>query len=311
MRYSEERKEAVLRKLLPPLSRTIADVAQEEGISGATLYNWRKEARRRGRLLPDADLTPDGWTSKDKFAAVLETASLNESELAESCRKRGLYPEQIRAWRTACESANDWEQAAGRRLSEAMRGERKRNRQLEHKLKRKERALAEAAAFWQVVNYREAYGLYACAGILFNHESPLRPERFVTQKIVRAACRIAAGKQKTLTLGNLSIQRDWGWAPEYVEAMWRMLQQKRPEDYVIATGETRSLEDFVAEAFRLVGLDWREHVESDPTLLRPTDLRIGRANPAKVHERLGWSAKSRMPDVVRQMIAAAKMQSYG
>lgn len=168
-------------------------------------------------------------------------------------------------------------------------------------------AVAKAAAFWEVANYREAYGLYACSGILFNHESTLRPERFVTQKIVRAACRIAAGQQKKLKLGNLAIQRDWGWAPEYVDAMWRMLQQGRADDYVIATGETSRLEDFVAEAFRLVGLDWRDHVESDPTLLRPTDLRVGRANPAKARERLGWTATSRMKDVVQQMVEAERV----
>jgi GDPmannose 4,6-dehydratase len=174
-------------------------------------------------------------------------------------------------------------------------------------------AVAKAAAFWQVANYREAYGLHACSGILFNHESPLRPERFVTQKIVYAACRIAAGKQKYLKLGNLSVQRDWGWAPEYVDAIWRMLQEERPDDYVIATGETNRLEDFVAEAFMLVGLDWRAHVERDSTLLRPTDLTVGRANPAKARERLGWAASSKMRDVVRQMVAAAQeeMQTRG
>jgi GDPmannose 4,6-dehydratase len=174
-------------------------------------------------------------------------------------------------------------------------------------------AVAKAAAFWEVANYREAYGLYACSGILFNHESPLRPERFVTQKIVCAACRIAAGQQEKLKLGNLSVQRDWGWAPEYVDAMWRLLQQDRPDDYVIATGETSRLEEFVAEAFRLVGLDWRDHVESDPALLRPMDIRVGRANPAKVFERLGWVASSKMRDVVRQMVAAAQkeMKDHG
>jgi len=167
-------------------------------------------------------------------------------------------------------------------------------------------AVAKSAAFWEVANYREAYGLHACSGILFNHESPLRPERFVTQKIVRAACRIAARKQEKLKLGNLAVQRDWGWAPEYVDAMWRMLQQDRAEDYVIATGQTSRLEDFVAEAFRLVGMDWRDHVESDPTLLRPTDLKVGRANPEKARERLGWVAGSKMRDVVRQMVAVAQ-----
>jgi GDPmannose 4,6-dehydratase len=167
-------------------------------------------------------------------------------------------------------------------------------------------AVAKAAAFWAVANYREAYGLHACSGILFNHESPLRPERFVTQKIVRAACHIAAGQQKKLKLGNLSVQRDWGWAPEYVDAMWRMLQQDRADDYVIATGETHSLEEFVAEAFKLVGLDWRDHVESDPSLLRPTDIRVGQANPGKAQELLGWAATSRMPDVVQQMVSATQ-----
>lgn len=170
-------------------------------------------------------------------------------------------------------------------------------------------AVAKSAAFWEVSNYREAYGLYACSGILFNHESPLRPERFVTQKIVLAACRIAARKQEKLRLGNLAVQRDWGWAPEYVDAMWRMLQQDHAEDYVIATGETNRLEDFVAEAFRLVGLDWHEHVESDPTLLRPTDLKVGRANPAKAQEQLNWVRRSGMRDVVQQMVAAVQEQT--
>ncbi|HUL58429.1 MAG TPA: GDP-mannose 4,6-dehydratase, partial [Anaeromyxobacteraceae bacterium] len=110
-------------------------------------------------------------------------------------------------------------------------------------------AVAKAAAHFEVANYREAYGLFACSGILFNHESPLRPERFVTRKIVAAACRIAAGSEERLRLGNVRVKRDWGWAPEYVEAMWRMLQQDRPDDYVIATGETRSLEEFAAAAF--------------------------------------------------------------
>jgi GDPmannose 4,6-dehydratase len=169
-------------------------------------------------------------------------------------------------------------------------------------------AVAKAAAFWEVANYREAYGLFACSGILFNHESKLRPERFVTQKIVRAACRIATGLQENLKLGNLEIERDWGWAPEYVEAMWRMLQQDSSKDYVIATGETSRLQDFAAEAFRLVGLDWRDHVESDATLLRPSDLRVSRANPSKAREQLGWTASSRMRDVVRQMVESEKVK---
>lgn len=164
-------------------------------------------------------------------------------------------------------------------------------------------AVAKAAAFWAVANYREAYGLFACSGILFNHESPLRPERFVTQKIVTAAQRIASGEQKEkLHLGNISVERDWGWAPEYVEAMRRMLQQERPEDFVIATGESRPLEEFVRAAFQCVGLDWREHVVTDKHLLRPTDLQIGRGNPDKARRLLGWEATTKMDEVVRKMV---------
>lgn len=166
-------------------------------------------------------------------------------------------------------------------------------------------AVAKAAAFWEVANYREAYGLFACSGTLFNHESPLRPERFVTQKIVRAACRIANGSGERLKLGNLDIRRDWGWAPEYVEAMWAMLQHNEPDDFVIATGRTYPLAEFVAQAFACVGLDWQQHVDSDSNLLRPTDLRVSRANPARALERLGWRAESDMPEVVRKMVAAA------
>ena len=163
--------------------------------------------------------------------------------------------------------------------------------------------VAKAAAFWEVANYREAYDLYACSGILFNHESPLRPERFVTQKIVSAACRIARGDQEKLILGNLSIQRDWGLASEYVDAMWRMLQQERADDYVIATGETYGLDEFVAEAFNVVGLlDWKKYVEIDSSLLRPTDLTIGRANPEKAKKDLGWAAKSSMFDIIKLMV---------
>lgn len=163
-------------------------------------------------------------------------------------------------------------------------------------------AVAKAAAFWEVANYREAYGLYACSGILFNHESPLRPERFVTRKIVAAACRIAGGINERLTLGNTAIVRDWGWAPEYVDAMWTMLQQPEPDDYVIATGESHSLEEFAEAAFSGVELEWREHVVIDPALLRPADITIGRANPSKAAERLGWQARHRMRDVVRMMV---------
>lgn len=164
-------------------------------------------------------------------------------------------------------------------------------------------AVAKATAFWEIANYRESYNLFACTGILFNHESPLRPERFVTQKIIRAARRIAEGNKEKLHLGNISIARDWGWAPEYVDAMWRILQQDEPEDYVVATGETNTLEEFVAEAFKCHGLDWRDHVVTDPSLLRPSEIMVSRANPAKAEKRLGWRAEYRMRDVVRMMAA--------
>lgn len=164
-------------------------------------------------------------------------------------------------------------------------------------------AVAKATAFWEVANYREAYGLFACTGILFNHESPLRPERFVTQKIVRTAARIGAGSPERLRLGNLDISRDWGWAPEYVQAMWRMLQQPAPEDFVIATGESSKLEDFVTIAFAHFGLDWKDHVDIDETLFRPSDLKLSRANPARAHQQLGWTASMRMADVVRAMLS--------
>lgn len=164
-------------------------------------------------------------------------------------------------------------------------------------------AVAKSTAFWEVANYREAYGIFACSGILFNHESPLRPERFVTQKIVSAACRIAQGDLEPLYLGNISIERDWGWAPEYVEAMYLMLQQEQPDDYVIATGESCKLEQFVAEAFACVGLNWQNHVVSDQSLLRPTDLAISRGNPAKAKNKLGWQAQYKMSDIVKMMVA--------
>jgi len=162
--------------------------------------------------------------------------------------------------------------------------------------------VAKAAALWQVANYREAYNIYACTGILFNHESYLRPERFVTQKIIKSACRIKNGKAKKLSLGNLEIKRDWGWAPEYVEAIWLMLQQEKADDYIVATGKTCSLKDFVKTAFLTLDMDWQNYVETDASLLRPTDIKMISANPEKAKKNLGWKAKYTMPDVVRLMI---------
>ena len=165
-------------------------------------------------------------------------------------------------------------------------------------------AMAKAAAFWAVANYREAYGLFACSGILFNHESPLRPERFVTQKIVKAACRIAGGSNETLNLGNIEIQRDWGWAPEYVEAMWLMLQKEKPDDFVIATGNTCQLKEFVRLVFECVNLNWQNHVQYKADLLRPTDIMISRADPRKAWSKLGWRATKKIEDIARLMVDA-------
>lgn len=172
-------------------------------------------------------------------------------------------------------------------------------------------AMAKAAAFWAVVNYREAYGLFASSGILFNHESPLRPARFVTQKIVKAACRIAVGANETLYLGNLEIQRDWGWAPEYVEAMWLMLQQEKPDDFVIATGKTCQLKEFVRLVFECVNLNWEDHVRYKTDLLRPTDIMISRADPRKAWSKLGWSATYKIEEVARLMVDAEILKSSG
>lgn len=167
-------------------------------------------------------------------------------------------------------------------------------------------AVAKASAYWLVRNYRNAYNLFACTGILFNHESILRPERFVTQKIISTVKRIAQGSHEKLTLGRLDISRDWGWAPEYVEAMWLMLQQQAPQDLVVATGVTMTLEDFVKAAFDQAGLHWQDHVVQDPRLFRPSDFAIGRADPTKAKNTLGWQAVTRGTEVVEKMYHSVK-----
>ncbi|MBI3506461.1 MAG: GDP-mannose 4,6-dehydratase [Proteobacteria bacterium] len=164
--------------------------------------------------------------------------------------------------------------------------------------------VGKAGAFWATANYRESYSLFACSGILFNHESPLRPPRFVTQKVVRGALDIAEGREKSLKLGNLGISRDWGWAPEYVVAMWAMLQQETPEDFVIATGQNLTLERFVARAFERVGLDWRRHVEVDRALYRPSDILASVGDPSRARDRLGWRATVAAETVVEKLVDA-------
>ncbi len=164
--------------------------------------------------------------------------------------------------------------------------------------------VAKAGAFWLVANYREAHGIFACTGIQFNHESFLRPDTFVTRKIVKGALAISRGRSEKLLLGNIAIERDWGWAPEYVKAMWLVLQQDQPDDYIIATGATYSLENFIETVFLELKLDWRKHVRIDPRYMRPTDIQTICANPAKAQSVLQWKAKYDAIDVARMMLKA-------
>lgn len=164
--------------------------------------------------------------------------------------------------------------------------------------------VAKTSAHLLVASYRQAYDLFAANGILFNHESPLRPERFVTRKITAAAARIAAGSGERLALGRLDIVRDWGWASEYVEAMWRILQADAPDDFIVATGQSHSLEQFVDQAFAAAGLDWRDHVDADPALGRPADLAWSGGVADKAGRVLGWQARTLMDQVAAQMVAA-------
>jgi GDPmannose 4,6-dehydratase len=163
-------------------------------------------------------------------------------------------------------------------------------------------ACAKVFSFYQTVNYREAYGLHASNGILFNHESPLRGETFVTRKITRAAARIREGLQQTLYLGNLDARRDWGYAKDYVEAMWLMLQQDQPDDYVIATGETHSIRELLELAFRHVGLRWEDHVLEDSRYIRPTEVDLLLGDASKARERLGWQPRTSFDELVKLMM---------
>jgi GDPmannose 4,6-dehydratase len=163
-------------------------------------------------------------------------------------------------------------------------------------------AAAKVYAYWMARNYREGYNLFACNGILFNHESPRRGETFVTRKITRTLARIKAGKEKFLYLGNLDAKRDWGFAPEYVEAMWLILQQDTPDDYVIGTGESHSVREFVAESFAYAGLEWEKYIKIDPKYYRPTEVEFLQSDASKARTRLGWQARVSFQELVRIMI---------
>jgi GDPmannose 4,6-dehydratase len=165
-------------------------------------------------------------------------------------------------------------------------------------------AAAKIYAHWMTVNYRDGYGLFACNGILFNHESPRRGETFVTRKITKAAARIKLGRQDKLFLGNLDAKRDWGYAPDYTEAIWLMMQQDQPDDYVIATGETYTVRDFLDEAFRHLGMDWKKYVEIDPRYYRPTEVDVLMGDSSKARKKLNWKPKVKFDELVRIMVDA-------
>jgi GDPmannose 4,6-dehydratase len=170
--------------------------------------------------------------------------------------------------------------------------------------------VAKLYGYWTVRNYREAYGLFAVNGILFNHESPRRGETFVTRKITRAVARIKLGLQKKLYLGNLEARRDWGYAPDYVEAMWLMLQQETPQDLVIATGEAHSVREFLEEAFAYVGLDWQDYVDIDPRYFRPTEVDFLLGDASKARKALGWQPRVSFGELVRLMVDADLQALY-
>jgi GDPmannose 4,6-dehydratase len=162
--------------------------------------------------------------------------------------------------------------------------------------------VSKVAAYWFGVNYREAYGMFIANGVLFNHESPRRGETFVSRKVTRAAARIKLGLQEKLYLGNLDAKRDWGFAGDYVEAMWLMLQQAAPDDFVVATGESHSVRELVETAFAHVGLDWEQFVAMDPRYLRPSEVDHLRGDPAKAMEKLGWKPRVRFTELVKMMV---------
>ncbi len=262
-------------------------------VQSVSLTDFRSVLQCISTLRPDEIYNLAGQTSVglsfDQPVETFESITIATSNLLEAIRFIGA---PIRLY-NSCSGECFGETASPSREDSAFRP-------------RSPYAVAKAAAFWQVANYREAYGIYAASGILFNHESPLRPERFVTQKIVRAACRIAAGSKEKLELGNLSIRRDWGWAPDFVEGMYRMLQTERPMDFILATGTSHSLEEFLNLTFQKVGLHWRDHVQSRKDLLRPLDLKESIGNPARAAEVLDWRPSVDFSGIVERMVSAGR-----
>jgi GDPmannose 4,6-dehydratase len=261
-------------------------------LESVTLIDFRSVLQVLKKIEPDEVYNLGGQSSVglsfEQPVETVESISIGTLNLLEAIRFLSLPVRLYNAASSECFGNTD-----GRRANESTPFQ-----------PRSPYAVAKAAAFWKVVNYREAYNILGYSGLLFNHESPLRPRRFVTRKIVSTACRIAFGSEEKLQLGDISVQRDWGWAPEYVEAMWLMLQQDKPDDYVIATGETNKLEDFVNEVFSSLQLNWREHVVIKEKLFRPSEILVGLADPSKAEEELGWKAKYRMRDVAKMMVEA-------
>lgn len=276
--------------------RTVGVFAQVQ-LHSAVPTDFRSVAQLLMRTNPDEIYSLAGQSSVglsfEQPVETLESIALGTLNLLEAIRFLGLSTRPCHAGSSECFGEHD--------------------SALDEKTAFRPRSpygVAKASAHWAVANYRDAYGLFACTGILFNHESPLRPTRFVTRKVVCAACRIASGSTERLRLGDLGIERDWGWAPEYVEAMWRMLQRSQADDYVIATGRAHSLRDFVEFTFSRLGLDWRAHVDIDPALHRPSDLQRSLGNPAKAKRELGWMARSGLEDVILRMIAAEQGKGW-
>lgn len=266
-------------------------------LHSAVTTDFRSVAQLLSRTAPDEVYLLAGQSSVglsfEQPVETLESIALGTLNLLEAIRFLGLPTRLYNAGSSEC--FGDQEEPADEQTAFRPRSP---------------YAVAKASAHWAVASYREAYGLHACTGILFNHESPLRPLRFVTRKIVASVCRIAAGSAERLRLGNLDIERDWGWAPEYVDAMWRMLQLPEANDFVIATGQAHSLRSFVEFAFAALDLDWRAHVDYDDDLRRPSDLRRSVGCPRRAAEYLGWKATSDLQSVIRRMLDAEQGRAW-
>lgn len=257
-----------------------------------SLTDFRSVIQTLIKVRPDEIYNLSGQTSVglsfEQPVETLESISIATINLLESIRITGLETRLYNASSSECFGNSGAQPADEGKLFHP----------------RSPYGVAKAAAHWQIANYREAYNLFCCSGILFNHESPLRPDRFVTRKVISAVANISRGSKEILELGNLDIVRDWGWAPEYVTAMWLMLQQPEAEDYVICTGRSVSLREFVSLSFAAAGLNWEAHVRIKNEFYRASDIAESRGVPGKALRMLGWKAKFAVEDVVQRMLRA-------